>query len=160
MTDPESPAARRHRIAREMRAAYSIDAAAQLLEAHESDLLAFEDLDALDAVDLPFELCDLESLDDWSYETLLAHAVSRRPAPAFRRDGKAPCVMRADDLLDCRRYDLIGLLALAAEQAFEIGDAKTCKMMSVLCQDAIVRVIGVATMRLAFGAGEEYTGQT
>ncbi len=155
----ESPAARRHRFAYAMRQLSSVDAAAQLLEAFERECVQTPPVaDALAEADVPWELAEIESLPNWEYRTLLAHAVERRPAPTHRRDGHAAATMRADDLLDCRRYDLIGLLALAAEQAFALGDKRACVAMSKLCQSAVVQVIGVATMRLAFGANEEVTG--
>jgi hypothetical protein len=134
-----------------IRHASSVDEGAALLEAFEREgKVPFDDLGS---VDLPWELCEIKSLPDWSHVTPLGWAVQRRDAPTFRE-----ATMRAEDLLDCRRFELIGALALACEQAFELGDAKTCHAMSRLCQSAVMQVIGIATLRVAFGAGQDPAG--
>jgi hypothetical protein len=161
MVDPESPAARRHRIAYAVRNASSVDAAAQLLDVYEREctVAPLPAPDALDEVDVPWELCELESLADWRYETLLQFAIDRREAPVFHFEGEAhPRTMHARDLLASRRYELIGLLSLACEQAWNLGDAKSVKAMSMLCESAVSRVVGMAALRVALGGGDAGEG--
>ena len=151
MTDAESPAARRHRIARAVRAASTLDAAAQLLTELHPDATAA--VDELDAVDVPWELAEIESLSDWTYDTLLKFAIDRRSAPSCIQDGLTK-TMRASDLLASRKYELVGLLALASEQAWALGDGAACHAMAQLCELALTRTIGGAALTAAFGADD------
>jgi len=174
MVDPESPAARRHRFARTLRSLPTVDAAAQLLEAFERETIQRAKdgrelsarvsvqapspaaiADALNDVDIPWELAEVESLPDWTYETLLDFAIKRLPAPSYQFEGEPyPRVMRAHDLLAGRKYELIGVLAMATEQAWNLGDNKAVKAMSQLCQTAVLRVVGMAALRVALHADE------
>lgn len=170
----ESPAARRHRFARAIRSAPAADAAAGLLEAFEIIVTteAHDRIELLtgpagaldpDAVDVDLtditELAEVEALPDWSYVTLLSHAIRRRPAPSFQFEGEAhPRTMRADDLLSCRKYQLAGLLAQCTEQAWNLGDAKTVTAMVHLTQMAVRQCIGEAALRVGLGAGDENVG--
>lgn len=158
MTDTESPAARRHRFARTLRALSTVDAAAQLLEAYERECAraAPSPADPLDDVDIPWELAEIESLPDWTYATLLQFAIDRRPAPSFQFEGDlAPKVMHAKDLLAGRRYELIGLLAMAVEQAWNLGDKRATTAMAHLCEAAVVQVIGGAGLHAVLGGDDD-----
>lgn len=153
----ESPAARRHRIARAVRSASTLDAAADLLQ----ELDALVDLtpspapaDALDVVDVPWELAEMESLPDWTMTTLVQFVLDRRPAPSCVLNGETR-TMRAQDLLASRKYELIGLLARAAEQAWDLGDAHAVKAMAELAELACVQVIGQAGLQAALGGDDE-----
>ncbi len=157
MSNEESPAARRHRFAYAIRNLSSVDAAAQLLEAFEREIIVPLDdlpspLDDLEEGDVPWELAELESLPDWTYETLLEFAITRRPAPSFHFEGEAqPRVMRAHDLLSGRKYELIGILAMACEQAWNLGDKRAVTAMSALCETAVLQVVGLAALRVSLG---------
>lgn len=154
MTDTESPAARRHRIARAVRNASTLDAAADLLQ----ELDALVDLtsaaDPLEEVDVPWELAELEALPDWTDATLLRFALDRRPAPSCVQRGQTK-VMTAKDLLTSRRYELVGLLAQACEQAWCLGDGRTSEAMAKLADSHVAKLIGEASLAVAFGCDDE-----
>jgi hypothetical protein len=162
-SEVESPAARRWRFIRAIRSLSCPNAAAGLLQdfellvrdeerSEQQELAALiRGLESLEADDGPVTvragepvqddddptlLSELESLPDHEYDTLLEWALNTLPPPSF-----GAATMRAVDLLESRRRTLIGWLAQAAEEAFELGDAGTARRMGSLCSVAVVRLL-------------------
>lgn len=139
MSEHESPAARRHRWVRAVRNA-DLQTAEALLEAYE--LLLIEPA--------PGVLDEVEQLAGWRYEDLLRWVINRAPAPTC-----GVATMQAKDLLDGRQRQLAGLLSLAAEQAWSLGDLKTCKSMARLSNTALIRCIGEPALMVGLGGEED-----
>src|SRR6187431_2328357 len=119
----ESNEARRHRYARAIRGVSTLEAATLILEAYDNEST---DLD------------EIESLAGWTYADLLACAVKRRPCPSYQADTGVVLMMKAQDLLSSRKYELIGMLARATEQAWLLGDGQTVASMARLTKTAVL----------------------
>ncbi len=143
----ESAEARRHRYARAIRGVSSLESATQLLEAYEVDLHAGTDL------------LEIEQLPGWTYADLLGCAVKRRPCPTYQADDGVCLMMKAQDLLSSRKYELIGMLARATEQAWLLGDGQTVASMARLTKTAVLNIIGEAVLALAPGFTDPPQGE-
>lgn len=123
---------RRRRQAYAMRSVASLDTATQLLAIYEQSEQTVLD--------------EVAQLPNWRYETLLAWAIDRRPAPTGPTGE-----LSAQDLLLARMRTLAGLLAEATEQAFADGHLRIAKALARLSNEAVQHLIGAPAMRLVGG---------
>lgn len=86
-----------------------------------------------------WELCAIESLEDWRFGSLMAWAL----------EGPAPDGLDAADLKSVRSMRLIGALASACERAMALGDARTARAMARMCNDVLLQTKGISALRAA-----------
>ncbi len=134
MTD-EPRAARRHRYARMVRLASSLETAETLLEAYACGERAT-------GAKLFAEVRELRSS---TYADLLRWALARSPAP-----GSGENKMHASELLALRRHAMIGWLAMAAEAAWDSDCPMQAAAIWRATQTAAREVAGNAAMLTAF----------
>lgn len=120
----------RSKYAQAIRKVRDVRTAMQLLEAYDNEQAN--------------DLCQVESLPDWTEGTLLAFAL----------EPTAPPDVDAEDLQAMREMQLIGTLSRACEQALHLGDVKTANAMARLCHGVLMRTRGAAGLVVAFATPE------
>ncbi len=88
--------------------------------------------------DWPTELTEIEQLEDWTHEGLIAFALSAKAPPGCVPEGSASpdAGWTPSFLITLRGMTLVGKLALACEQALHLEDRKTAiSMMRLMSRE-------------------------
>lgn len=107
----------------------------------------------------PLALTDIESLEDWTHEGLMVHALAPPAPPGSRgEDSSAGPEYTPSYLITLRTLQLVGKLALASEQALHLEDRQTAVQMMRLMSREWTRFKGQLAIEAAlsdFGEGAD-----